>query len=196
MKRLTQFTVMLFLALSCMGVEECDDGCGTSKAEKADRAQADEQQLLYQKTQPVPKMLYSQERDAITQLYLARNKNVYTHTIWRGDTSIIEYDCPSIGYPLPYDTSLTNPLQAYGNGSAYTSIEMAEPNGLFSSKNSIATWARCIGPEGRIEAIYIEAKLTAFPFPLKVNYETNRVTRAGPASYSLSMKSEEEVKKK
>jgi len=151
--------------------------------------QVDRQQLVYQKAQPVPFLDYSLEREAVIQLYKARNSTVATHTVWRGDTSVIEDDCPSIGYPIPYDTSLTNPLQAYGTSSGRTSIEMPEPNGLYSSKNSIATWVRCVTDEG-ITPVPVEAKVTTYPYPVKVNYETNRVYKAGRATLTIKHKAQ------
>jgi hypothetical protein len=73
---------------------------------------------------------------------------------------------------------LTNPLRvAYSSSGAV--IEQAEPNGLFSSKATSATWVRCITKvNGQVmeSPVYIEGKVTAYPYPLDVNYTTNRVT--------------------
>lgn len=139
-----------------------------------------EQQSHYQTAQPIPRFDYSLERDIAIQLYKARNERVATHTVWRSDTGKIEGDCPSIGYPLPYDTSLTNPLQPFSStGNSWgTTVEQAEPNGLFSSKNSIATWVRCIvkvSGEDVEAPVYIESKVTAYPFPVTLDYDTDRV---------------------
>jgi len=134
------------------------------------------QQEQYAKAQPVPKFDYSLERGVATQLYQARNQSVATWTVWRSDLGHIEGDCPSIGYPIPYDTSLTNPLKYVGGGGAV--VEQAEPNGLFPSKNSIATWVRCVTEvNGKdVEApIYVESRVTAYPFPVDVDYEDHRV---------------------
>lgn len=146
-----------------------------------DQRQAEEkgvhaQQAQYREAQPVPYFDYSLERDVAIQLYKARNEEVTTHTVWRSDTGIIEGDCPSIGYPLPYDTSLTNPLEYVANGGV---VEMAEPNGLYSSKNSISTWVRCVvnvNDKDVVAPIYIESKVTAYPYPVLVDYEKGRVS--------------------
>jgi hypothetical protein len=166
-------------------------------ADDHDAVAADLQQAHYQKAQPLPFLDYSLERDIYIQLYQARQENVATHTIWRSDFGMVEFDCSSIGYPIPFDTSLTNPLKAdyskFGTPGAYREeivvTEQAEPNGLFPSKNSIATWVRCVY-DGKTVPIYIEAKVTTFPFPLVVDYTTDRVTPALNASPSLTLTSQ------
>jgi hypothetical protein len=166
-------TVMaLFLVATVAAAVSALSGCRTS-AELEDNMRVQEQQTLYATAQPIPRFDYSLERAVTIELYQARNSRVATHTVWRSDTGIVEGDCPSIAYPLPYDTSLTNPLmEAY-----HTAIGQAEPNGLFASQNSIATWVRCV-VDGEEVPVYVESKVTAYPYPVEVDYETNRVTRA------------------
>lgn len=163
-------SVIILLSVSILG---CVDS-----AETRDNKNVNDQQEQYQIAQPIPKFDWSLERQLAIELYKARNDNIATHTVWRSDYGMIEGDCPSIGYPLPYDTQLTNPLRpVYTGGGAV--VEQAEPNGLFSSKNSMATWVRCvIKVNGKpVESpIYIEDKVTTYPYPVIVNYTTNRVT--------------------
>lgn len=166
-------------------------GCRSSDSEQRDRIAVEKQQSVYQKAQPIPRFNYSLERDVAIQLYRARNEKVATHTVWRSDTGLVEGDCPSIGYPIPYDTSLTNPLQIeWYHGGAVGTIEQPEPNGLFSSKNSIATWVRCVTVvDGEdIEApVYIESKVTAYPYPVDVDYGINRVMPVQDARPSVTI---------
>jgi len=162
---------IIFLALLAP-VIMAPDGCS---ADQADRAATNRQQEVYSIKQPIPTFSFSQERESVRQLYNSRNENVATYTVWRSDMGAIEGDCPSIAYPIPYDTSLTNPLKRAAGPSV---IEQAEPNGLFSSKNSISTWVRCVvtvGERTYIAPVYIESKVTAYPFPVTVDYEANRV---------------------
>ncbi len=182
--------IAAILGLTFIGAKT-DDGCGSASAERADARAVNEQQELYQKTQPLPKFDYSLERDAATQLYQARNQKVTTWTVWRSDMGTIEGDCPSVGYPIPYDTSLTNPLKHMYRSSGGAVVEQAEPNGLFSSKNSVATWVRClytVNGEDVEAPVYVESKVTAFPFPLVVNYETGRVQPVADAEPSVTIK--------
>lgn len=149
--------------------------CGPSSADRQDRATVEHQQEVYHAAQPVPAFDYSMERAVVIELYQARNSRVATHTVWRSDTGVVEGDCPSIAYPIPYDTSMTNPLVPAWHQSGGTAVEQAEPNGLFASHNSIATWVRCI-VDGEEVPVYIESKVTAYPYPVEVDYVTNRVT--------------------
>lgn len=81
---------------------------------------------------------------------------------------------------------LTNPLQATGTRlNALTSIEQAEPNGVFASKSTSATWVMCVGPTGVIEPVYVESKVTVYPYPVKIDYDKNRVRKAGKSTVSI-----------
>ena len=187
MKKLfTFFTFLILFTLSaCMPPGDSGAGARDSKRVAA-------QQSQYEKGQPMPAFDWSLERNLVIELYRVRNQKAATHSVWRSDRGSIEGDCPSYGYGIPYDTSLTNPLVATstdnrGNrdsmhGRALTSIEQAEPNGVFASKNTAATWVMCLGAAGTIEPVYVETKVTVYPGPVKVSYETNRVVRSGAAT--------------
>ena len=147
-------------------------------------------------TEPIPTYDWSLERHLVIQLYNVRNQKSATHSVWRSDRGWVEGDCPSYGYGIPYDTSLTNPLVATDidnqgeehsyQGGALASIEQAEPNGIFASKNTAATWVMCLGESGSIEPVYVETKVTVYPGPVKVDYDKNRVTRSGAATILIS----------
>ncbi len=163
--------------------------CKTESTETRDKERVQQQQSQYEKGQPIPAFDWSLERDLVIQLYKVRNQKAATHSVWRSDRGLIEGDCPSYGYGIPYDTSLTNPLQAqWGYNGAATSIEQAEPNGVFASKNTAATWVMCLGQAGNIEPVYVETKVTVYPGPVIVDYDKNRVTRSGAATVLISTK--------
>ncbi len=177
----------LIIALTLFVASACDY---EDSSEEKDQAAVQDQQALYGISQPVPHFDYSLERDMTEQLYRARNEHVATWTVWRSDMGTIEGDCPSTGFPLPYDTSLTNPLQMVAGYQSVTAIEQAEPNGIFASKNSTATWIRCVIDD--VEApVYVESKVTAYPFPVDVDYETNRVRRVNDKAPTVVIKRKE-----
>ncbi len=171
-------------------------GCKDSKtSDSADSKAVARQQSQYAKGQPVPVFDWSLERDLVIELYKVRNQKANTHSVWRSDYGTIEGDCPSYGYGIPYDTSLTNPLvatdidnQGEERSDRLTSIEQAEPNGIFASKNTAATWVLCLGESGSLEPVYIETKVTVYPGPVSVDYETNRVTRSGASNVIIKRK--------
>lgn len=165
-------------------------GCLEETTESRDVLRVQQQQSQYEKGQPLPTFDWSLERDLMIKLYEVRNQKAATHSVWRADLGMIEGDCPSYGYGIPYDTSLTNPLMAtdinqagisQGAG-ALTTIEQAEPNGVFASKNTAATWVMCLGEAGSLEPVYVETKVTVYPGPVLVDYESNRVVRSGAAT--------------
>lgn len=163
-------------------------GCKETQETK-DKRTVQAQQSQYAASQPVPMFNWSLERHLTSQLYQIRNQRVATHSVWRSDRGIVEGDCSSIGFGLPYDTSLTNPLQSeyHTNGGTVT-IEQAEPNGIFASKNTTATWVMCAGQGGIIEPVYVETKVTVYPYPVTVDYDKNRVVKAGKSTVTLTAK--------
>lgn len=150
------------------------------------------QQDQYAIGQPVPTFNWSLERHLLSELYKLRNKKVTTHAVWRSDYGMIEGDCPAMGYGLPYDTSLTNPLMmsdrwvSSGYGRQADVVEQPEPNGIFASKNTSATWVICMGEAGGLEPVYIESKVTIYPGLVKVDYKNNRVVRSGAATVLIN----------
>jgi hypothetical protein len=174
-------------------------GCGAQGRQSSaakDTATVELQQSQYAKGQPIPMYDWSLERHLVIQLYNVRNQKAATHSVWRSDRGMIEGDCPSYGYGIPYDTSLTNPLVATNintrgqahtyQGGALASVEQAEPNGIFASKNTAATWVMCLGEAGNVEPVYVETKVTVYPGPVKVDYSSNRVNRSGAATVLIN----------
>ena len=177
MKKLIGIALITILALS---------GCNNQDQDAKDKKQARAQQSQYAKSQPVPGYDWSLERHMIIELYNARNTKAATHSVWRSDLGTIEGDCSSIGFGIPYDTSLTNPLKTVSSYRDSSVIEQTEPNGIFASKNTAATWVMCAGEYGAMEPIYVETKVTVYPYPVKVNYTTNRVIKAGKATVVIN----------
>jgi hypothetical protein len=184
----------LGLLLSTVLVSLLIAGCPSNSTETLVAKQVARQQSQYDKGQPIPAYDFSLERQIVIELYNIRNRQVSTHSVWRSDWGMIEGDCPSYGYGIPYDTSLTNPLVATAKAmdgtyhlysSAMVSIEQAEPNGVFASKNTMATWVMCLGPAGNLEPVYVESHVTVYPGPVSVDYGKNRVTRSGAATVMI-----------
>ena len=144
--------------------------CNEKKADQQESLIVQEQQAHYAKLQPVPMYDYSIPRDVMIQIYnVVTQEARNTYTVIESITGETKFHGPSLGYGLPADMSLTNPLQtAYSrhlsNGEV---IEQAEPNGLFSSKNTDGTWVLFVDINGDITPIYTEHKVTTYPFAMK-----------------------------
>jgi hypothetical protein len=170
-------------------------GCsGSTPSQQAKEVKAvNEQQEQYSIAQPIPRYDISLERDLVIKLYNLRNERVATHSVWRSDYGLIEGDCPSMGFGIPYDTSLTNPWlptdreETGYNTEGLVAIGQPEPNGIFASTNTAATWVMCVSEAGLIEPHYIETKVTVYPYSVEIDYslERPRVMRFGESSVNI-----------
>lgn len=152
------------------------DGC-TAQDNTAAKEQQSTDRAMTQiaRSQPVPVFDYSLERHMLTEIYKARQRATNTFSVVQSDyTGKVLWSCPSLGYPVPYATQLTNPhqLQAiYGlnNSGHWTDgvVEQPEPNGLYSPAQSDATWVPCVGPDGKVTPVYEEKHVTVFLQPMQ-----------------------------
>ena len=161
--------------LACGAQGGCDDQAAQPSAAQAEQQAQDRQMGQFLRNQPVPSIEWSLERHMLIQLYAARQRATTTFSVVQSAyTGKVLWSCPSIGFPLPYATQLTNPLQALwksGGGSAWswTSAVVAQqqPNGLFTPSQSDATWVPCVDEKGRITPVYEEKKVTVFTRPVQ-----------------------------
>ena len=166
------------MKLNCLGlvmVLVFASACQNDSSENKDRELVNKQQGIYSNAQPVHIYDYSIPRGIYQQIYDFTTTNIVaTYTVIESITGVTRYECPSMGYAIPADTSLTNPLQGQynvdGTGPDEFSVvvEQAEPNGLFSSKNTDGTWVLCVELKtGEVYPVYTEHKVTTFPFICK-----------------------------
>ncbi len=154
-------------------------GCNIQKTQETkDREIVGKQQSHYGKVQPLPFYDYSIPRDIMIQIYnVVTQESRNTYTVIETITGQTKFYGASLGYGIPADVSLTNPLQpAFGRASGSIDrgiyndgeiIEQAEPNGLFSSKNTDGTWVLFLDVNGDITPVYTEHKVTTYPFAVK-----------------------------
>jgi hypothetical protein len=169
-------------------------GCQRPTSEQSKEANlVNAQQAQYAKAQPIPMYNWSLERKIAISIYNARNEKVATHAVWRSNSGMVEGSCPSLGFGLPYDVSLTNPIAPARTwwgaslGSSIDVVEQPEPNGIFASKNTNATWVMCTNEHGGLDPIYTESKVTVYPYSVEVNYSTNRVVKIGESNITVDI---------
>lgn len=192
MRKNLSSVLLIICVLLGLILSGCEFTTSTATKEAQKVAQ---QQDQFGKGQPVPAFDWSLERDLVIKLYQLRNQNVVTYSVWRSDYGMIEGDTPSLGYGIPYDVSLTNPLMATDEDqegydkTSLTTIEQPEPNGVFASKNTIATWVMSVDEDnpGQLLPIYVETKVTVYPYPVTVDYEKNRVYKAGKPTTTINI---------
>lgn len=74
----------------------------------------------------------------------------------------------SIGFGLPYTTQITNPEKDdWGSNGAALTLPQAEPNGLYSSDSTDATWVLLVGKDGKPKPAYVESAVTVTLEPLR-----------------------------
>jgi len=186
MKRKALLLVMaLVIVFSIILVMGCD-----ASAQTKDRALVNDQQEHYAMVQPLPFFDYSIPRYVLTQIYeVVATEARSTYTIIESMTGETKFHGPSLGYGIPVDTQLTNPLMSsYTNSSGGVTIEQPEPNGLFSSKNTDGTWVLFVDNNGDVTPIYTEHKVTTFPFAVIKSADGSWV-RAGnePATLTIEL---------
>lgn len=156
------------------------DGCHESDSKENN--DVERQQTVYVKTQPVPFFDWSLERHLMVELYKARNQAIhtYSYSISQMTGQIIAY-CPSLGFPIPATTQLTNPNKWVAQG---ITLPQAEPNGLYSPPMTHATWVMCLSPDGKVEPAYWETDVLTFTRPME---EVNGKLVPGVGSSSISI---------
>jgi len=161
-------------------------GCDSS-ANREEAVAVDRQQEVYRKSQPVPFFDYSLQRDLWIQFYVAQNANVATYSyITPQNTGQVLFETPSIGYPIPMDTQLTNPQARVPHLESV--LPQAEPNGLYTSPNTDATIIMAANDDGTVSPIYTEMKVTTFPFEVKWDGTKWVRVQGGKTNISLKVK--------
>lgn len=164
--------------------------CGETTVSDVEQAQQQAGNMAIVQNQPVPDLGgYSFERQVVIETYLARNNTISTFSyLFTFDGKIIEI-CPSIGYPIPYSTQLTNPqkidttyFEGLGRISGVTNN--AEPNSLYTPPDSAATLVQCVNPDGSVSPAYVEDNVMAFPYRIVSDFQFQRI---GDSSFSVQV---------
>lgn len=175
MKHSFKATISLIGVAMLLGGAGGDPGCTdhTTTAVETEQRGQNLQMEQFLRNQPVPSFDWSLERHLMIQIYIARQKATNTFSYVQSDyTGKVLWSCPSIGFPIPYSTQLTNPQQLavrYLAGSRYVDgvVAQQEPNGLFTPATSEATWVPCVDEKGKITPVYEEKKVTVFFRPME-----------------------------
>jgi hypothetical protein len=151
-------------------------GCGEHKPTAEEKDQANTNQIMTDlgKIQKIPKINYSQTRASLIKILELEGKATATWTVERSMDGRILTIFPSIGYPIPGGTSLTNPQQltcrAYSSTSvsySCSTIGQAEPTGVFPPTTSEGTRVIQVMPDGSKVVFYSEGKLSTYAYPVK-----------------------------
>lgn len=194
------------IVVACLAIGIACAPVAQNNSQSRDVRAVEQQQNIYQTNQPIPAFTFSQDRDTLIQIYRLRNEARATYTVVTGmNGGEPIWACASRGYAIAADTQLTNPTQlsgawvsssssagsdsySDGKGNYYRwvsgNIDLPEPNGLYSSKNTDGTWILCLRPDGSINPIYSELKVQTFPFEVKWDPEKRMLVDVGQKSSS------------
>ena len=104
------------------------------------------------------------ERQQLKEIYELRddpNLICYWYTV-NNMTGKWVYQGKCIGYGIPYTTSMTGSesMQRSGLAGDWEVLPQAEPNGLYASPQTSATWILSVDEYGNITPIYVESEIT------------------------------------
>lgn len=178
-KKITTAIAVLLLTVGVLTA--CSHG---DKARKADEDYSRSLLLGYQASQPPPKNKWSQIRQNLIEVQDSQIKTTATTTFFfnQGVTDPILV-CPSIGFPIPATSQLTNPDQKV-KGHDLT-LPQLEPNGIFTG-NTSATYAMCIDAKGRPYATYWEGFVQVVAGPAKWDKAAHSVALIGAPSFTYT----------
>lgn len=155
-------------------------GCAVT-ANNKEAGQVNLQQQQYVNAQPAPQFTWSLTRHELIEIYKAKNAAVSTYSvIYNQYKGIIQFQCPSYGYPIPGGTELTNGMAfpSYTNASGYTDVTytggplpQAEPDGVYAPSTSAGTYIMCRADDGTAYPVYVEDNVLTFPYLMATNTE-------------------------
>ena len=151
-KKVLSVVIMLTLMLVLVG---CEDSEETQYTEE----------LLNQAYDTVgfPEVSNYFERQQLKEIYELRDDpSLVCYWYTKSDmTGKWVYQGKCIGYGIPYTTSMTASESAqYHSSGGWLALPLAEPNGLYASPSTSATWILSTGEDGDITPIYVESEIT------------------------------------
>lgn len=174
--------LVLFVLVAILIVGCTPDGSQVSAIEQTQQTAGN---VAIVQNQPIPDLGgYSFERQIVIETYLARNNTIATWAYMFGATGQIIEICPSIGYPVPYSTQLTNPMRIEDRYEGDVAIPNAEPNSLYPPSDAAATLVQCVQPDGSVSPVYIEWYVLAFPYRIASDRQLQQL---GDATFSVSV---------
>lgn len=142
-------------------------GC-TSSVDTQQSEQQEQQQKNMQATVGMASTPNWTEKKLLKDIIELRDKADLTTYVYTQDmTGKMVYMGQGIGFGIPYSTEYTNP-QKRDNGVV---LPQNDPNGLFSSQNTAATWIQYIDWQtGNKEIMYTEPSIIVrqTPFPARM----------------------------
>jgi hypothetical protein len=193
-RKLVIMGLIVALAFCTISLAACGPDTSADQATTSENNTVGQQDNIYLKGQPIPLYNYSIPRDLMIQFYNYEVQDaVNTYSIISDYNGNVVYEGPSMGYPIPFNTELTNPSKLIGNGgsSGYYGVGVVgqdDPNGLYSSPSTNGTIVMFIDPNtGKLMPVYSEQEVTCFPFNVHDSRQPY-ISRAGSPTALIGLK--------
>jgi len=152
--------VVLFAALMLVG---CDFQPSSEEIQNVKQEQINKQAV---QSVGMPNIIHFFEKRLFKTILELRDQGILTYTYTGPDyQGKFHFLCNSVGYPIPYSTQYTNPMQP--GSYTGTTIPQADPNGLYSPSSAEGTYILCQNPNNSKESkpVYSEPRLTTLSWP-------------------------------
>jgi hypothetical protein len=159
MKKLFAFAIIVTLIMGC------------SRPPSSDKIQRYQQELILKEATAqtgMPAIKNFRERKILKDIIEMRDQEVlttYTYVVAEMTGELV-YVGESVGYGIPAAMQYTNPSKIeYGRNGNLTTINQADPNGLFSPSSAEGTWVLMKDPNGKsVKPVYFEPRIIVSPF--------------------------------
>jgi hypothetical protein len=192
MNRKNTTTGIVIIAATAAVLAGCSSRQGSTST-IADSERTNQDLAILQRVQPIPQFPWSQYRQTIIDVETAEaNGTATTSFFYNQGVDHPIFSCPSIGFPVPITSQLTNPDQIqYGNrpggGNDAGVVGQAEPNGTYTG-DSTGTYVTCIGPTGAKYYKYWEGFVGTDGGPAHFDPASKTEVLDGPATVSVKEK--------
>lgn len=173
--------IFALLALFTVTAAACTEDTG----DRQDRAFSERAQQSYNKAQPPHEYDASQARDNLIAAHDAMAVGANSWTVQYVEGVGATFQCPSVGFPIPYGAQLTNPQKIHNSANGNLTLPQIEPYGLYPPPDVAATFANCVLPDGTIGVFYSEPALTTYLFDVTCN--PKGCTIAGDAKATVKL---------
>ena len=164
-----RLTVIAAVAALCLGAA----ACGAVSEPSSDVQQSREQETALREAQAQmgsPNVVNFTRRRLLKDIIeMLDRPNLVTFTYTFSEmTGRPLFFCNSIGYPFPFSTQYSNPMQiSYRSSYGIAVLPQAEPDGTFPPSSSEASWVLCIDPDRQVASpVYSEPRLMVAQFRL------------------------------
>ena len=161
------------VAVLALSASSCDN---TTSGDRAETQLTERAQRHFGTAQAPHAYDASQARDNLIAAHDAMALGADTWTVQYVEGVGVTFQCPSVGFPIPFGTNLTNPERIAGDSYGRVTVPMMEPYGLYPPADVAATYANCVLPNGTVGIFYSEPLLTTYGFEVRCDQETRYCT--------------------